>query len=123
MAIEYFCAYHSYLQSMELLTDAERGRLFTALLEYSSTGITPEFKGNERFVFSGMRSQIDRDAKNYEEKCRKQSENARKRWQNQEPAEEERPEPPIDDPWRERIRQLRREQELERERGYSFRGG
>lgn len=113
MAIEYFCAYHSYLQSMELLNDAERGRLFTGLLEYSATGITPEFKGNERFVFSGMRSQIDRDAKNYEEKCRKQSENAKKRWQNQEPAgEEERELPAVS--WREnpgeRLRQLIREE-------------
>ena len=27
MAVEYFCAYHSYLDSMELLNDGERGRL------------------------------------------------------------------------------------------------
>ncbi len=89
MAMGYFCAYYSYLESIELLTDAERGRLFTALLEYSSTGVTPEFKGNERFVFSGMKAQIDRDKKNYEDKCRKQSENARKRWQSQESVETE----------------------------------
>ena len=118
MAIEYFCAYHSYLQSMELLTDAERGRLFTALLEYSATGITPEFRGNERFVFSGMRAQIDRDAKNYEEKCRKQSENAKKRWQNQEPAAEEERKEVSADSWRhnseERLRQLLREESFRR---------
>ena len=100
MGIEYFCAYHSYLQSIDLLDDAERGRLFTALLEYSSTGIVPKLRGNERFVFSGIRAQIDRDAKNYEEKCRKQSENAKKRWQTQEsppagePLPESEPSPP-----------------------------
>lgn len=80
MAKEYFCCYHSYLEAMEQLNDAERGRLFTACLTYSKTGEAPELRGNERFVFPAFRSQIDRDNANYEEKCRKQSENARKRW-------------------------------------------
>lgn len=80
MAIEYFCCYHSYLEAMEQLNDAERGRLFTACLTYSKTGEAPELRGNERFVFPAFRSQIDRDNANYEEKCRKQSGNARKRW-------------------------------------------
>lgn len=80
MAIEYFCCYHSYLEAMEQLNDAERGRLFTACLTYSKTGEAPELRGNERFVFPAFRSQIDRDNANYEEKCRKQSANARKRW-------------------------------------------
>lgn len=80
MAIEYFCCYHSYLEAMEQLNDAERGRLFTACLMYSKTGESPELRGNERFVFPAFRSQIDRDNANYEEKCRKQSANARKRW-------------------------------------------
>ena len=55
MAREYFCAYHSYRSSMEPLTDAERGRLFMALLEYSETGIVPDLRGNERFVFPQIR--------------------------------------------------------------------
>lgn len=84
MSREYFCAYHSYLDSIELLNDEERGRLFTALLEYSANRVLIQLDGNERFAFSSMRSQIDRDIKRYEEKCRKQSENARKRWQTQE---------------------------------------
>lgn len=78
--MEYFCAYHSYLSSMELLTDEERGRLFTALLQYSSTGDAQQLCGNERFVFPLMRDQIDRDAKKYAAKCEKQAQNARKRW-------------------------------------------
>ena len=57
----YFCAYHSYLENMELLNDEERGRLFTALLEYSKDGTLVPLPGNERFVFPGIRSQIDRD--------------------------------------------------------------
>lgn len=80
MALESFNAYHSYLDAMEMLNDAERGRLFTALLIYSSTGADPDLRGNERFIFPTMKEQIDRDAKRYTEKCRKQSDNAKKRW-------------------------------------------
>lgn len=75
MAREFFNAYHSYLKSVEPLNDAERGRLFTALLIYSSTGVVPELRGNERFVFPTFQEQIDRDAKKYEEKCEKNKKN------------------------------------------------
>ena len=69
MAREYFNAYHSYLDAIEPLNDAERGRLFTACLFYSMTGEVPELRGNERFVFAGMKSQIDRDSQQYENRC------------------------------------------------------
>lgn len=80
MAIEYFCCYHSYFEIIEQLNDAEKGRLFTACLTYSKTGEVPQLGGNERFVFPTFKAQIDRDNAKYEEKCRKQSENAKKRW-------------------------------------------
>lgn len=75
MALESFNAYHSYLDTMEALNDAECGRLFRALLEYSATGAAPELRGNERFVFPGMRSQIDRDIEKYNAKCARNREN------------------------------------------------
>lgn len=80
MGLESFNAYHSYLKAIEPLNEAERGRLFTACLEYSMTGIAPELKGNERFVFPSMAAQIDRDKERYTERCRKNSENISKRW-------------------------------------------
>ena len=80
MAFEYFCAYHSYLEAMEPLTDAERGRLFVACLEYSKSGTTRHLSGNERFLFPMMRAQIDRDNETYKNKCKKQSDNVSKRW-------------------------------------------
>lgn len=80
MAVEYFCAYHSYLDAMEPLTDAERGRLFVACLEYSKSGTTRHLSGNERFLFPMMRAQIDRDNEKYKTKCKKQSDNVSKRW-------------------------------------------
>ena len=67
MAREYFCAYHSLLQSIEPLSDAERGRLFTACLEYSKTGVAPELCGNERFIFPTIKEQIDRDTVAYDD--------------------------------------------------------
>lgn len=80
MGLESFNAYHSYLKAIEPLNDAERGRLFTACLEYSMTGEAPELKGNERFVFPSMAAQIDRDKEKYTARCRKNSENVSKRW-------------------------------------------
>lgn len=80
MAREFFQAYHSYLEVLEPLTDAQRGRLFTALLRYSITGEEPELHGNERFVFPAMRQQIDRDARRYDEKCAVNRQNARQRY-------------------------------------------
>lgn len=69
MALESFNAYHSYLKSIELLNDAEVGRLFRACLEYSESGTAPELRGNERFVFSSIKAQIDRDKAAYYAKC------------------------------------------------------
>lgn len=80
MALNSFNAYHSYLKSIEPLNDSERGRLFTALLEYSSTGIAPELRGNERFVFPTMKEQIDRDREKYEARCAQNGKNAEMRW-------------------------------------------
>ena len=78
MARDYVCLYHSYLKSIEPLNDAERGRLFTALLEYSSTGAAQELRGNERILFPTMKEQIDRDAAKYEARCAKNRENGAK---------------------------------------------
>lgn len=69
MARECFAAYHSYRKAIEPLTDAERGRLFAALLEYSETGTAPDLRGSERYLYPLMKEQIDRDKKRYESRC------------------------------------------------------
>lgn len=56
-----------YLDAIEPLGDAERGRLFTSLLEYARDGKAPQLCGNERFLFPMMRAQIDRDNQALEE--------------------------------------------------------
>lgn len=63
---------------MELLNSEERGRLFTALLEYSKDGTLIPLTGNERFVFPGIRSQIDRDKEQWKKTDEQQASYGRK---------------------------------------------
>lgn len=78
MAREYFCAYFSYLDALEALSDAECGRLFKACLQYASMGQHDTLVGNERFIFPMLRGQIDRDCNEYESKCKQMQANATK---------------------------------------------
>lgn len=81
MAREYFCAYHSYSDSMRNLSDEECGRLFRALLSYSATGELPDLSDRESIAFDFMRSQIDRDQEAYEAKCKKSKDSIAKRYE------------------------------------------
>ena len=70
MARAYFCAYHSYLELVELLTDEECGRLFKAALQYSKSGENNlECQGNERFIWPTIKGTIERDKEKYEKRC------------------------------------------------------
>lgn len=66
---EYFCAYHSMLGAMRKLSDAECGRLFRALLAYSSGEQPDNLQGREELLFDVFAQQIDRDAEKYNAKC------------------------------------------------------
>lgn len=77
MGREYFKAFHSYLKSIEPLNDSERGRLFTAMLEYSSTGVSPRLSGNERFIFPTMKANLDREIESYRNVEKRNRENGR----------------------------------------------
>lgn len=65
--VVYIKLFVDYLDAVEPLGDAERGRLFTALMKYAKTGEAPQLSGNERFVFPMMKAQIDRDIESQEE--------------------------------------------------------
>lgn len=78
--IPYVCLYTSYLEALSPFTDAEQGRLMTAMLQYAATGELPEFNGNERFIWPSLQAQIDRDAEKYRLRCEKNRENIAKRW-------------------------------------------
>lgn len=78
MAKEYFCAYHSYLKSIRNLSDAECGRLFKALLQYSAGEQPINLQGREGIAFDFICEQIDRDNEKYAERCRTNRENGTK---------------------------------------------
>ena len=58
--MEYLKIWVSFAEILEPLNDSERGRLFTAMLEYAGSGALPEFKGNERFTWPVAKQAIDR---------------------------------------------------------------
>ena len=84
----FFC-YNSWLKALEPYGDAEKGRIWTTLLEYSNgLAIDGHSSGNERFILPMLLDQIDRDAEKRDEFAKKQKEKANKRWnkENQEDA-------------------------------------
>lgn len=74
MSMTYIKLFIDYLDAIEPLGDAERGRLFTSLLEYAKSGEAPHLSGNERFIFPMIRAQIDRDRAAFDEDSRRISE-------------------------------------------------
>lgn len=70
------------IDALEPLGDAERGRLFTALLEYGRLGATEKISGNERFVFPMFRGRIDRFFESYAETCEQNAANVKRRYTN-----------------------------------------
>ena len=48
---DYFRFHLAWLKQAERLSESERGRLLAGIAEYSQTGILPEFRGNERYLF------------------------------------------------------------------------
>lgn len=69
MTMTYIKVFLDSLNMIEPLNNEERGRLFTALLQYAQTQETPALEGNERFLFPTFRAQLDREAANYQTLC------------------------------------------------------
>lgn len=60
------------------MTDEELGELFRAMFLYAKNGELFEFEHRSlKLVFGFIKSAIDRDKASYEEKCRKNAENAK----------------------------------------------
>ncbi|MBR7010022.1 MAG: hypothetical protein IKI02_03805 [Oscillospiraceae bacterium] len=58
---------------LEELSDAERGRLLLALLDYQERGTLPEFEGELRIVFKILRRDVDQSIARWEAECAKRS--------------------------------------------------
>ena len=64
--MEYLKIWTNFAEILEPLNDAERGRLFTAMLQYAATGEVIEFRGNERYVWPIAKQNIDQAAQKVE---------------------------------------------------------
>lgn len=74
-----FLIYFDQEKQISLLPDAEAGRLFKGLFQFAVHGETPIFEdGMTQMCFSFISAQIERDVKRYEEKCKRNAENAKK---------------------------------------------
>lgn len=69
MARKFLCVYYDIIPSLDILSDAEAGRLLKGALHYSAFGETPDLPGNERFTWPMIMAQIDRSNAKYEEQC------------------------------------------------------
>lgn len=58
--MEYLKIWTSYAEALGPLSDAERGRLFTAMLQYAAGGELPGLSGNEKYVWPMAKLDIDR---------------------------------------------------------------
>lgn len=63
MANCYVKAYYDWIEQTAALSDAERGRLFTAILEYGRSGLEPKLDGRESILFPVFKATLDRDNK------------------------------------------------------------
>jgi len=66
MAKENMFVRHSFRTAIERLTDAEKGRLFQAMLDYSADGTEQDLGGCERIVWPIAKEMIDADETRYE---------------------------------------------------------
>jgi len=79
-----FLIYHEYKEHFDLLSDEELGQLLRAVMDYEITDTAPEFQnGLLKMAFSFMKNTLDRDKKKWTDKCEKNKESARKRWDSE----------------------------------------
>lgn len=74
-----FLVYFDWEAPLQELTNEELGELFRAMFIYAKYGELIDFEHRSlKLVFGFIKSAIDRDKASYEEKCRKNAENASK---------------------------------------------
>ena len=77
MNLPYVKVFGDLSATVDLLSDAEAGRLLKSLLHYINGG-EDELLGQEKLVFAMLKSQIDRDSASYAAFADKQRENGKK---------------------------------------------
>ena len=80
-AMKYLKVFTDFAEDIGDLGDAERGRLFTAMLTYAETGEEPELRGNERFLWKVAKKNIDNQRATYDARCETNARIATNRYQ------------------------------------------
>ena len=95
MSLPYIKVFVDTSATIDLLSDAEAGRLLKSLLHYAVDGEGDELTGQEKLVFAMLRAQMDRDAASYQSYVDKQRTNGKKggRPRNPEKPNETQPNP------------------------------
>lgn len=92
-----FLVYFDWEAPFDCIDDESLGELFRAIMKYAKNGEAPEFADPTLYIiFSFVKTTIDRDYALYEEKCKKNSENAKKGASAKANASAEAPYPPHD---------------------------
>lgn len=74
--MKYLKVFTDFTRDIEPLSDAERGRLLTAMLLYAKDETDTDLKGNERFIWGLVKKNIDSQRESYKKICAS-AENAR----------------------------------------------
>ena len=86
MSRDYTAVPHEYLEEMDVLSDAEFGRLIRALLAYSMTGEERELSGGEKAHWKRVRNRENRYQESFADNEKGKTERARNaamaRWNN-----------------------------------------
>ena len=77
MQVPYIKLFADASATIDMLSDAEAGRLLKSLMHYANDQ-EDELPGQEKLVFAMLKTQIDRDAASYRTFCDKQRENGLK---------------------------------------------
>ncbi len=59
--------YFEILEPIRMLSDADKGRLLVAILEYGRDGVVPELEGPSGIVWSFVHPMIDKDGQRYDD--------------------------------------------------------
>ena len=73
--------YYDYLEQFEMLDDQQFRKLIYAMIDFDKNEIEPELDKMTKMAFLPIKRRLKQDKKAWEEMCRKNSENVRKRWE------------------------------------------
>lgn len=77
-----FILYQKQKEIFNILTDNQAGKLIKAIFEYEENQQIPNLSGQTNMAFIAIKQELDQNRTKYIEKCKKNKENAKQRWNN-----------------------------------------